>query len=281
GDVLVPDRTGPKVIDSHVEVGLDEDRGCRSRGFPWRHQNASGEAAGEDNARDADDPLCAAAIDEQATGDEGVAADKNEADAVDAGPWGEMSEDSVVDLRIAELVPRNGGDAGGGEIKRGPENRRGSERPADVPGGAAHEQDSPGEDAEVETKDEAETSEHEGGGPGRQAAVYVHGVVNPVAVTCIPEHAADVAEEKGAAERMGRAAIRAGEDSGEERDEREPGKDGAPGGHGAGEGERQLEQCGGEDGGCPELPGCAVHTGPSLMHQAQAARGCERKLKWE
>ena len=57
-------------------------------------------------------------------------ATRTKADAVDAGPRRELIDERIVDLRVAELIPRHAGDARGGEFQRGPEKWR--ERPARV-----------------------------------------------------------------------------------------------------------------------------------------------------
>jgi len=53
--------------------------------------------------------------------EKGVESHQQKADAVDAGPGSELADQGVVHLRVTELVPGNGGDAGGGEFEGGPQ----------------------------------------------------------------------------------------------------------------------------------------------------------------
>src|SRR6185437_3406667 len=153
GNVLVPNaRFGPGIVGSDVEVGLNKDGGGGGCGLRRRHENAGGESAGEEDTGDACDAPDRAATDEQAAGDQGVAGNEDEGDAVYAGPWRKVSENGIVDLRVAELVPGNRGDAGGSKVERDPEDGRGDERPAEVACGAVYQHHSPGEDAEVEAE---------------------------------------------------------------------------------------------------------------------------------
>ena len=225
GDVLVPlAGGGPGVVSGDVEVGLDEDGGVGGCGFGGRDGYADGANEQEGDAGDSEGATTGAGSEQDAAGDQGVDDDEDEADSVDAGEGGELVDEGVVDLGVAELVPGDGGDAGGGEFKSGPEDGRGGEREAVAVGGFADEGDAEGEEAEVEPEDSGVSDEEKDGDDGGQVTIFGHGVANPVAVAHVPEEAAEVAKEEAAAKGAGLVGDCGAKNRVKERDEAEPGE---------------------------------------------------------
>ena len=218
GDMAVPFGALPVVACAHVEIGLNEDGGGsgvsvgrrnKDTGKPGDEQNSA--ASGPCPA--ASEAAFGAAVNQQYTGEERVDSDENEGNAVDASKRREVIDEGVVDLRVAELVPGNAGDARGSEVKAGPEKRRKGQSHARGAGSAADQQNSKAEEAEVESEDEAVSKSEQFRRQGRHVAVAHHGVANPVAVAHVPEDAANVGDEERATERMSPGGIRDGEES--------------------------------------------------------------------
>ena len=84
---------------------------------------------------------CRRMVEKQAASDEGVDGDENKADAIDAGEGSELVDKGVVDLGVAELIPGDGGDAGGGEFEAGPEDGGSGEGETGATGGLAYQGD--------------------------------------------------------------------------------------------------------------------------------------------
>ena len=215
---------GPGVVSGDVEVGLDEDGGVGGRGAGGRDGDADYAEGHEGDAGDSPGAAAGARGEQDSAGDEGVDENEDEADSVNAGEGGELVDEGVVDLGVAELVPGDGGDAGGGEFKSGPEDGRGGEREAVAIGGFADEGDAKGEEAEVEAEDGGVSDEEEYGNDSGQVTIFCHGVANPVAVADVPEEAAEVSEKEAAAEGAGLVGYLRGENGVEEGDETEPGE---------------------------------------------------------
>jgi hypothetical protein len=200
---------------------------------------------------------------------------QHKADSVDAGPGGKLIDQRVIHLRVAQLVPGYGGDAGCGQLQRGPENRREGQRQSRAACGSADKRDSPAEEAEVKPQNHAVADEQQCRCHGRHIAVAQHGVANPVAVAHVPQHAAEIADEEAAAQGAGRGLFGlrgAGrrQKRPQQRDEAKPGEDRPPDGHRPGQRKGQLQHAGGENGRGPQLPGsllpeCALHTGPKFI----------------
>ena len=135
------------------------------------------------------------------------------------------------------------------------------------------------EEAKVEAENEAEADKQKGWRASGHVAVVEHGVANPVAVAHVPEHAAEVGNQKCAAKRAGMIHSGGAEDCPQKRDKAKPREYAAPGRHGTGKGKRQLKQYGGKTCRSPQLQRIATHTGPSLMHPA-GGRGTEPGTAW-
>ncbi len=158
-----------------------------------------------------------------------------------------MGEEEVVDLSVAELVPGDGGDAGGGEFESGPE-KRGEDQGGDQAEAAADESEEESEEAEVEAEDGAEGDDHECAANGGEMAVEDHRLVDPVAIEDVPQESGEPADEGGAAEVVGMGGLGGGEQRPEQRDEGEPGEDAAPGREGSGDRETEVEEDRGDEG---------------------------------
>ena len=102
-------------------------------------EDACGAGQGQDHAGDCAKAFMGAAVKRYAGGDERVDGDQDKADAIDAGPRGKLIYERIVYLRVTQLVPGNRGDAGGSELKAGPEERGGGQRQAGAAGGPAQQ----------------------------------------------------------------------------------------------------------------------------------------------
>src|SRR6202020_1766566 len=120
----------------------------------------------------------------------------DEADAVDAGDGCEAREQRIVDLGVAEQVPGQAGDAGASEFDGDPEEWREQQRALDSKTRAAQRGHQGGEDGVVKAEIEAEEDEDSGADVLRETAEEVHGLVDPVAVTEVPEEAAQITEKR-------------------------------------------------------------------------------------
>ena len=81
-----------------------------------------------------------------------------------------------------------------------------------------------------------------------------HGVVDPVAVAHVPEHAAEVGQQKGTAKEPGPLEGDGGKQGAEQRNQGKPGEGGAPGRQRTGEWERKFQQARRERGSSPQPP---------------------------
>src|ERR1017187_1839896 len=164
GDVAVPlAGAHPKAGAGDIEIGLDEDSGGRGGGAGRVEEDAGCGGESEDDTGYSAEALTRRAIEHEARGDERVDGYEQEADAVDAGPGSELIDEQVVYLRVAELIPGHGGDAGGSEFQAGPENGRGGQREGGAAGGLSQERDGAAEEADVEAKDQAVSNEQQRG----------------------------------------------------------------------------------------------------------------------
>ena len=269
--MAVPLRPLPVVGGADIEIGLNQHGGRRRIGIRRRNKNAA--ETGDQQKRTAAGPGPATrkasfglTPQQQTAGQQGIDCNQNKADAIDAGPGRELVDQCVVHLRVAELIPGNAGDAGGGQFQAGPQDGREDEGEARGAGGAAHQRDAEPEEAEVEPQHQAEPDEQQRGSKRRHVAVVHHGVANPVAIAHVPQKAAEIGDKKGAAERMAagwsaevaRTAQRSGTSANQAKTERQGGIGPASGnGNSSRPAERTAAAHGFQE---------RVHTGPSVKH---------------
>ena len=128
-------------------------------------------------------------------------------------------------MRVAELVPWDGSDAGCCKLERDPEDRGGGEGEAGAAGDFLYLCKSQAKESEVEAENEAEADEKKRWRHGRHVAVLHHGVADPIAITHVPEDAAKIGEKKGATEGTRLGEFCSGENRPEERNQSEPSED--------------------------------------------------------
>ncbi len=136
-----------------------------------------------------------------------VACHENQRDAVDAGEGSQARQQQIIHLRIAKLIPRHTGDAGGGKFERDPE--EGSKRQhrsiaAEV---LSQEGQPQPEDTEVEAQHQAIEEQDATGSDGGDTAIGVHRGEDPVAVEQVPEDAAYVGANKASFQEFRMLAI--------------------------------------------------------------------------
>ena len=119
---------GPtSVVGGHVEIGLDEDSGGCRGGLGRRDRNPDSTRHHQQHTNRAQNhpvpvPDMRARLQHQPACQERIDAHQHKADSVDAGPGGELIHQRVIHLRVAELVPGDGGDARGGQLQRAQRN---------------------------------------------------------------------------------------------------------------------------------------------------------------
>ncbi len=122
GEVTVPlPRAGPAIFGGYIEIGLDQDCSGRSRRFgrlphepgrTRRQQNGSGQARPEPFDIHALFSIFRPMAEHQHACKQCIHGDQEKSDSIDAGPGSELIDQGVVDLRVAELIPRNAGECG-------------------------------------------------------------------------------------------------------------------------------------------------------------------------
>ena len=131
GDVALPFAGAvPVVIAADVEIRLDQHGGrggCGCRRWPEKRRQIPAVISRT--------PRCAKSAGARsrgglrsttaAAGHERIDRNQHEADAVDAGPGSQLVHKRVIDLRVAQLIPGNTGDAGRCQFQRDPEERCG------------------------------------------------------------------------------------------------------------------------------------------------------------
>ena len=112
---------------------------------------------------------------------------------IDSGNWSKASKKRVVDLRDAKLVPGKASDAGAGQFHGDPGERNEKEccltSEAYAAGG-----DQRSEESVIETEIQTEENKDARGDGLSQTAIEIHRLVDPVAVTEIPDEAAEITE---------------------------------------------------------------------------------------
>ncbi len=276
GEVAVPlARAGPAIFGGHIEIGLDQDGGGRGWRFgrlphecgcTRRQQNDSGQARPEPFAIHALFSIFRPPAEHKRACEQRIDGDQQKGDAIDTGPGGELIDQGVVDLRVAELIPGNARESCPQKIKRNPQEWSRSQRQPYTAARPAHQHHAQAKQTEVEPQHQAECDQQQRRGQRRHVAIAGHGVADPVAVAHVPQESAQV-RQKESPSKGARAAIALGrEHSPQERNQPEPRDETAPGGKGTGERKRQLQQARGEASGSPVLPCVSRHTGASLKH---------------
>jgi hypothetical protein len=234
--------THPEGRAGDVEIRLNQHGCSRGRWLRRFEKDSCRACHGQNHAGYSTKALTRTRVEHYAGRDERVDGNQHKTDAVNAGPRCELIDECVVHLRVAKLVPWHRGYAGGSQFKPGPENRSRHQRQAHAAGGPAQQRNGHAKEPEVKPQHQAEADQQQRGSQRRHIAVLHHHVANPVAIARIPQHAANVGEQKGAAQRTGLAGPSRRKDCAQQRRQSEPGKDRSPDRQGSGQWKRQFEQ---------------------------------------
>ncbi len=281
GEVAVPlARSGPAIFGGHIEIGLDKDRGGRRWRFrrlshesrrTRRQQNDSGHARPEPFAIHALLSIFPPPAKHKRARQQRIDGDQQKRDAIDTGPGGELIDQGVVDLRVAELIPRHAREPCPQKIKRNPQERSRSQRQPYTAARPAHQHHSQTKQTEVEAQHHAEGDEQQRWGQRRHVAIAGHRVADPVAVAHVPQESAQVRQKESPSQGSRAAIALRREHRPQKRNQPEPGDETAPGGKRPGERKRQFQQARGEARGSPVFPCVSRHTGASLKHATGVA----------
>ncbi len=255
-------RSSPVPHTSHIEIGLNQHCHRRRLGLRWLHQDPSPPREQQQQARSQAYNPVAQGRDRQASYDECIRRNEQIGDSVNARPRSEPIHQLVVDLRIPQLIPRNARYPRRCKIERHPNDRRRREREPDLARSTANQGDAQPEQSKVQPQHKAEADQQQRRRQGRHIAVALHCVSDPVAVPAIPEHSTEIAEQKSPANSVLFVRV-AGKQRPQQRHQREPGEQRAPGQHGTGQRKRQFQKSSREAGRGPQCPRMAMHIGPS------------------
>ena len=160
----------------------------------------------------------------------------------------------IVNLRVAELIPRHLDQMRAQQVDRGPQTRRQKQRRAHIAGCVTRKGNQPSEEPVVQPHNQAVQQQDARRYRRRQSAVEKHRLVDPVAVDRVPHHAEDPAGEKAAPQRPRSLITR--QQRHQQRHRAKPRKDRPPHRQRPGDGKAQVQQHGREH------------------RQSQAALGC-------
>ncbi len=187
---------------------------------------------------------------------ERIDANQHKADPVNPGPGGKLVDQRVIHLRVAQLVPGDGGDARGGQLQRGPKNRREGQRQPRAARGPAHQHHAPAEEAEVGSQHQAVAHQQQRRAP--MAACRRSGAWCRGPSSSCPRTTARRRDSRAGSRGAGGAARSVQcrrKKRPQQRNQPKPGKDRPPDGHRPGQRKGQLQQACGENGRGPQLPG--------------------------
>ncbi len=198
GNMLVPlAGAQPAVVASHVQIGLDQHGAGGRRGPGRLHGHARRTHHQQDGPGDARRQPPGTAVQEEPPGDQRIDENQHKADAVDPGPGRELIDQTVVHLRVAQLIPGNAGDARCGQLQPGPQDGRRSQRQPRASGCLPHQHDAKAEEPEVEPQHQAVSHQQQRRRKWRHVAVPEHDIAHPVAISRVPQEAAKVGQKKG------------------------------------------------------------------------------------
>ncbi len=119
-----------------------------------------------------------------------------ERNSVNSCPGRDAAERNVIHLRGTQQVPRKAGDVEARQLHRDPQKRRGHQRAAIIAARSHRPAQQQTEQAVIKPEIKTKEKKCQQGQRHAQAAMLVHGVVNPVTRPRIPEHSGNIRQQK-------------------------------------------------------------------------------------